>query len=336
MYDLLIVGGGPAALSAAFYALGKRLKVVMVYEELGGQLGWRRRFAGPNDEHDQVSSSRTRIADAFYHERLRLEDEDLPGNEVVRLLISRTTMQAGQVISDRVLQVVPEADGFGIITRHHGTLQSATVIIASGASPVPLDVPGAQRIVGPQLGYSITTYAHLMIGKRVAVIGSTLRALRGCAELVGSASQLTLIASGDDLAQSSVLDALRQQPSVEVLLGYTVKEILGSAATEGVVVEGPGGRREIDTDRVFVDLGLRPNSSLVQGLVETDGDGFIVIDDNNGTSVPGIFAGGDVTTSFCEQVLLAIGDGARAAMHAYDYLLTRRLQHPPVVRQEAS
>ena len=335
MYDLLIVGGGPAALSAAFYALGKRLKVVMVYEALGGQLGWRRRFANPNHDQDRVSIGRTRIADAFYHERLRLEDEDLPGNEVVRLLISRTTMQAGQVVHDRALQIVPEADGFGIITRHHGTLQSATVIIATGASPVPLDVPGAQRVVGPRLGYSITTYVHLVAGKRVAVIGSTLRALRGCAELAGCASQITLIASGDDLAQSSVLDALQRQPNVEVLLGYTVKEILGSIGIDGVVVEGPGGRRDIRTDRVFVDLGLLPNSSLVRGLVETDSDGFIIVDDNNGTSVPGLFAGGDVTTSFCEQVLLAIGDGARAAMHAYDYLLTRRLQHALVVKQEA-
>jgi alkyl hydroperoxide reductase subunit AhpF len=94
-----------------------------------------------------------------------------------------------------------------------------------------------------------------------------------------------------------------------------------------LIVEQHGTTRRLDVDRAFVDLGLVAHSGLVQGLVATDRNGFIVVDACSQTTVPGLFAAGDVTTTLCEQVLIAVGDGTRAAMHAYDYLLGRGLHH---------
>jgi len=324
-YDLLVVGGGPAALSAAFYARTKQLNVVMLYEELGGKLGWRQRFAGPYEERSAGGLGRRQLAAALSRDLLDLEDEYLPGNEVVRLLISRTVMQAGQVIHDRALKVAVRDDSFHVETQKHGVLKSAVVLVATGASPLRLNVPGAQRLAGQQLGYSIRTYAHLVAGKRVAVIGATQRALRGAAELARTATRVYLIAPEDESgalsAKAPLIGALRRQPNIEVLAGHEVKEVIGAAGIKALIVEHAGQTRRIDVDRAFVDLGLVPHSDLVQGLVATDPDGFIVVDDCNATTMPGLFAAGDVTTAFCEQVLVAVGDGARAAMHAYDYLL---------------
>lgn len=324
-YDLLIVGGGPAALSAAFYARTKQLTTVMLYEELGGKLGWHHRFVGPNLEHTGSSQGTRTLADALSRELLDVEEEALPGNEVIRLLISRTVMQSGLVLHDRALTVSVHDEIFHVETRLHGVLNGTAVVIATGASPLQLDVPGAHHLMGRQLGYSITTYGALIAGTTIAVVGTSRRALRGVAELARTAKHVFLIVPDSDDAKLPMIQAF-QRRNVEVLAGYEVKEVIGTIGIEGLAIERDGTIRRIDVDRAFIDLGLVPHSELVRGLVELDREGFIVVDDANQTTVPGLFAAGDVTTAFCEQVLIAVGDGTRAAANAYDYLLGRGLE----------
>jgi thioredoxin reductase len=122
--------------------------------------------------------------------------------------------------------------------------------------------------------------------------------------------------------------ALRERANVEVLQGYHVKAIHGPFNVESIVVEQGEQHRWLRVDAAFVDLGLAPNSGSVRQIAQTDDQGFIVIDERNATTTPGLFAAGDVTTAFGEQVLIAIGDGARAALSAYDYLLA----HTPSAR----
>jgi len=195
------------------------------------------------------------------------------------------------------------------------------VIVATGASPIALDVPGAEELVGLGLGYSVTTHAHLLAGRNVAVIGATVRALRGVAELARSATQIYLIAPDATGMTTPLARALRDRSNVEFLAGYTVKKITGPFNVGALIVEHDGHSRWLKVDAAFVDLGLRPNSGLVRRIVQTDPDGFIWVDDHNATTLPGLFAAGDVTTAFGEQIMIAIGDGARAALSAYDYLL---------------
>jgi thioredoxin reductase len=188
---------------------------------------------------------------------------------------------------------------------------------------MPLPVPGAAELLGQGLGYSITTHAHLLAGKRAAVLGATARALRGAAELARSAAQVYLIVPTITDMAALMARALADRANVEVLPGYRVAEVIGSASVEALVVTRDGAMRRLAVDAAFVDIGLVPNSSIVAALVETDGAGFIRVDQHTATSVPGIFAAGDVATTFGEQVLIAIGDGARAGLAAYDYLLAQ-------------
>lgn len=310
MHDLLIIGGGPAALAAAFYALDKQLDVVMIYEDLGGKIGWRESLLGPPLQHQQPGAA---PGHAY-----------LPANDVVRLLINRM-MQAGHIRHDRAITLTPGLSFFSVETSAQGVLQSTAVIIATGATPRLLRVPGAQTLIDQGMGYSITTYAAQAVGQHVAVIGGTPRAILGTAELAQHAEQVWLILPDGAALATPLGNALRHQPNVEILIGYEVREVIGQGSLEALALRSGHETRWLDVQRAFVDLGLEPNSALVRSLVATDRDGFIIVDRANATSVPGIFAAGDVTAVPGEQVLVAIGDGARAAISAYEYCLARRL-----------
>jgi thioredoxin reductase (NADPH) len=298
MRDLIIVGGGAAGLSAATYALGKQLNALVIYEDLGGKAGRRQTLTG------------------------QIGEEYLAGAEAVRIFERQVTSQADRAMHDGVVSIVKEAGIFRVETRHHGTLESPAVIVATGASPIALDVPGAGGLVGYGLGYSITTHAHLLAGKCVAVVGSTIRSLRGVAELARMATQVAMVVPDARALDTPFARALRRYPNVEVFGGARVEEIIGEQNVEQLVIVQGSRRLPLNVDAVFVDLGLRPNSEMVKKIAQTNQDGFIWVDDRNATTVPGLFAAGDVTTSFGEQILIAIGEGARAALSAYDYLLT--------------
>lgn len=299
MYDLIIVGGGAAALSAAVYALGKQLNFQLIYTDLGGKAGTRQQISGQTDE------------------------EYLAGSEAVRLFERRVTAQANRTMRDQVIEVTKRDGIFYVETQHHGTQAAVAVLIATGAAPTQLDVPGARGLAGQGLGYSITTHAHMLSGKRVAVIGTTIRALRGTAELARSAAQIFLIAPDASGLTTPLARALRQRPNIDIVEGYRIAELVGSPSIAEVVLEQDGNTRRLQVDAAFADLGLVPNSAMVRRIAQTDLDGFIWVDDRNATTQPGLFAAGDVTTAFGEQVLIAIGEGARAALSAYDYVLAQ-------------
>ena len=301
MYDLMVIGGGPAALAASLYARGKQLNVVMVYDELGGKIGWLQSLVGPE------------------------EPPDLPGNEIAHMLMIRATTDPDRAIEDRVLSVFTNGPIFNVVTEQHGVLHSHTVLVATGAAPQLLDVPGTEQVGAGELSYSATTYAHLTAEQRIAVIGGTNRALSAAAELAHTAAQVYLVAPGALALSTPLGEALRRHPRVEVLPGWEATRIERDGAMITVTIAHGGHRRPLSVDRVFVALGLVPNSDVVRDLVATDAEGFIKVNAFHQTSVPGLFAAGDVSSIFSEQVLIAIGDGTRAAMSAYDYLLSERL-----------
>jgi thioredoxin reductase len=301
MYDLIVIGGGPAALAAIQYAHGKRLKAVMLCEALGGKVDWLKRQAGA-EPHQPV-----------------------PGTDAAGPLLSWMKQHMEYVIHDRVRSVTEGEDGFEVTTDEHGICRSVTVVVATGASPLYLHVPGAARLLDHGLHYSLTTHAFRAAGKAVAVIGVTPRSVRGAAELVRTAEQVYLIANNRAPLATPLGCALWQQPNVEVIENATFREVLGADSVEAIFIETAGHGRRITVQQLFVDLGLAPNSALVQGLVETDANGFIRVDAHNVTSMPGLFAAGDVTTAIGEHIAVAAGDGVRAAQSAYDYVLAREL-----------
>jgi thioredoxin reductase len=149
-----------------------------------------------------------------------------------------------------------------------------------------------------------------------------MRALRGVVELARVAEQVYLIAPDAAGRSNPLARSLRRFANVSVLAGYRVVEIAGASGVEQVAVERDGERSWLQVDAAFADLGLLPNSAMVRQLARVNIDGFIMVDDRNATTQAGLFAAGDVTTAFAEQVLIAIGEGARAAASAYDYILS--------------
>jgi thioredoxin reductase len=299
MHDLIIIGGGPAALSAAVYALGKHLDTLVIYEKLGGKAGTQQHLRG------QSGAAVSPVAEAMH------------------ILERVIDAQPERTLCDRVSSVSTTEAGFQITTDQHGVYRSLAVIVATGTTPRMLDLPGARELLGQGLGYSATTHAELVAGKQVAVIGTTARALRGAAELVRTAARVYLVAPDAAGLDTPLAHTLQQRPNLEVLAGYQVKAVNGPFNVESLVVERGDEHRWLRVDAAFVDLGLVPNSGMVREIVRRDAAGYIYVDERNATTLAGMFAAGDVTTSFGEQVFIALGDGARAALSAYDYLLAR-------------
>jgi thioredoxin reductase len=296
MYDLIIIGGGPAGITAAAIAINQRLETLIVAEWWGGQTTYSMRLE--EMEGREIITGET-LLDAF---RRQLDYLDFARR------------------FDTVTGVTPEEGNFLVDTERGDRFEGRAVIIATGAKPQRLDVPGETRLVGRGLSYSAATHGSLFLGRDVAVVGNTRRAQWAAASLARSAHQVYLLAP-EPLLLTPLAGKLRQMANVEVVEGAAVKEVLGESFVDGVVVAMPGGQtREIPVKGVFVKLARTPNSELVRDWVDCDSAGHVMVDVNCATSWPGVFAAGDVTL-ISEQVLVHVGEGAKAAIAAYQYLL---------------
>ncbi len=299
MHDLIIVGGGAAALAAAAYGLDKQLDVRLVAEHLGGKAGWQ------------------------HHAPELQPAPQSAGEDVVHLLRERISQRSELVLND-VVTAITKANGvFQIETKRHGREEAQAIIIATGVTPIALDVPGGKELLGYGLGYSAATHAQELRGTVAAAIGSTTRAMRGVHELSRIATMVYWIGPSVKELMSPLGMGLQYRHNVKVFEGFRVVEVIGTKRVEVIMVERAGEVQRLEVDGAFVDLGLKPNSALVEDLVGRNAEGFIQIADSGATSLPGLYAAGDVTTAFGEQLLVAVGQGAHAAISAYDYVLSR-------------
>jgi len=298
MYEIIIIGGGPAGISAAAMALNQRVETLIVAEQWGGQTTYEMQL---EDNEGRCTISGETLLENF---RRQLDYLDF-----VRHF-------------DRVVRAQPEDEHFIVETTDGDCFEGETLIIATGAKPERLSVPGARRLAGRGLSYSATTHAGLFLGKDVAVVGGGRRAQWAAASLARKAHQVYLLAP-EPLLTTPLADKLQQMDNLEIVKGATVEEITGDAFVDGVVARLPGSEaRQIDVKGVFVKLTRLPNSGLVSEWVDCDSRGHIIVDQYNATSWPGVFAAGDVTI-VSEQVLVHIGEGIKAALSAYHYLLMR-------------
>jgi len=301
MYDLIVVGGGPAGLTATIYALRKRLDVLLVTKNLGGKTNWR--MALPGVEEDE------------YYKVIRGLDTVNKFKQELEYLDFARLMEAAEKITQK-------GDHFIVQTKEGSELETKAVIIASGTKQQLLEIPGEKKYMMRGLCYSALSYAPLFIDKTTTVIGDGYLALRSAAELATVATQVNLVGPTGDSMKSPLGKKLRAADNVTLYEGYKVTEVLGNEFAEKLVVESPDGEKtEIAAEGTFVEMGLAPNSQMAADLVDLDENGRIIIDCGAKTSAPGIFAAGDVTTIEAEQVLVAVGEGAKAALSAYEYLL---------------
>jgi NADH-dependent peroxiredoxin subunit F len=300
MYDLIVIGGGPAGLTATVYALRKRLNVLLVSKDLGGKTNFKLQL--PWIEDYQV----------------------IKGLEVVNKFKSELEYLDFARHMEGVEKIEPKDGHFVVSTTGGAELPTKAIILATGTKQLRLRVPGEKEFIMRGLCYSALSYAPLFIDRTTVVVGDGELALRSAAELATIAEKVYLVAKDPAKLDTPLGLKLKSSDNVEVLAGYEVVEVLGDDFARTVLLHDPKGKEvELQADGTFIEMALIPNSQMVAGLVELDEQGRIKVDCANRTSMEGIFAAGDVTSGFAEQVLIAVGEGAKAALSAYEYLLPK-------------
>jgi alkyl hydroperoxide reductase subunit F len=298
MYDLIVVGGGPAGLTAAIYAIRKRLDVLLISEDLGGKTNY----------HLELPDQETYLV--------------IRGVEVVKKFRRELEYLNFARRMEKVEKVSKKEDHFAVQLEDGDELETKAVVIATGTRQKKMRVPGEREYMSRGLCYSAISYAPLFIDKKTVVIGDGDLALRSAAELATVAQHVHIVGPTAAILKTPLGMKLQETDNVTVLEGYSVSKVLGNGYAERIVVKDPeGNETDIPADGTFVELGLVPNSAMIADVVDTDDQGFIEVDCQNRTSVPGVFAAGDVTSIFAEQVLVAVGEGVKASLSAYDYLL---------------
>lgn len=298
MYDLIVIGGGPAGLTAAIYAIRKRLNVLLLTKDLGGKTNFH--LALPWIEDYQI----------------------IRGLEIVKRFRNELEYLEFARHMDTAEKIEKLEDHFVVTTKEGMIVESRAVIVATGSRQVRMNVPGEKEFTMKGLCYSALSYAPLFIDKAVIVIGDEDLALRSAAELATVTKQVYLVCTGNQALDSPLWMKLETALNVTILKGHRVVEVKGNKFAHSLVTKDQTGRiAEYEADGIFVEKALTPQSDMVKGLAELDERGRIIVDCANCTNVAGLFAAGDVTNGYAEQVLIAIGEGAKAALSAYEYLL---------------
>ncbi len=304
-YDVLIVGGGPAGAAAAVYAARKGIRTGIAAERFGGQV---------NDT----------LAIENYISVLSTD-----GPKFSMALESHVKDYGVDVMNlQRADKLVPATTPGGLIEvqlANGGSLKSKTVIISTGARWRNVNVPGEQEYKNKGVAYCPHCDGPLFKGKRVAVIGGGNSGVEAAIDLAGIVSHVTLLEFGDALRADAVLvKKLESLPNVVILTQAQTTEFTGTAGKlDGLnyTDRATGEARRIELEGVFVQIGLVPNTEWLRGTVELSKHGEIIVDAKGQTSVPGVFAAGDATTVPYKQIIIAAGDGAKAALSAFDHLI---------------
>lgn len=297
MHELIIIGGGPAGLAAAAYAVRKRMDALFISKGLGGRT--KRHLELPWVEDYQV----------------------MMGEETIQKFRGQLDYLDFMRVRANVNSIEAIEDGFRVSVTGDQVYETRTLIVATGAAGAHLNVPGEMEFEMRGLCYSAMTYASLMVDRNVVVVGSEVLALRGVAELSRIATQVTVIAEDDGDLDSPMGKIVLAEENVVVKRHSKIVEIKGDDYARSIVIEHDGRLQEIVVDAMFIEKQLVPNSGLVKDLVELDECDFIKVDARNRTTLPGLFAAGDVTNALAFQVLMGLGDGEKAALSAFDYLL---------------
>lgn len=301
-YELLIVGGGPAGMTSAVYSARKQIKTLLISNDLGGQL------LLTADIENYMGYQY--ISGNELTEKFKSQMEQFPIVDII--------------LRDSVEELSQQNDLFVAKTANGREYLAKTVIIASGKRYKPLGAAGEQEFVGKGVSYCATCDAPLFKGKDVVVVGGGNSGVTAVVDLISLANKIYLVNMAPDLQADPILiERVKGAENLIRLMSHDVIEIQGESVVTGVTVKSLETQktRDIPVQGVFIEIGLLPNSEFVKDFVRLSSKNEISVDCACQTSVPGVFGAGDVTTVPEKQISVAIGEGSKAALSAYKYLL---------------
>ncbi|MHA3886228.1 alkyl hydroperoxide reductase subunit F [Stutzerimonas degradans] len=303
-FDVLVVGGGPAGAAAAIYAARKGIRTGVAAERFGGQ-----------------------VLDTMAIENF-ISVKETEGPKLARALEEHVREYDVDIMNlQRAGQLIPAgADGLHRVQfENGGELKAKTLILATGARWREMNVPGEQEYRGRGVAYCPHCDGPLFKGKRVAVIGGGNSGVEAAIDLAGIVAHVTLLEFGEELRADAVLQRkLFSLPNVTVLKMAQTTEVKGDGQkVTGLVYKDRTSEEmhSVELEGIFVQIGLLPNSEWLKGTLELSRFGEIIVDAKGQTSIPGVFAAGDVTTVPYKQIVIAVGEGAKASLSAFDHLI---------------
>jgi len=318
IYDYIIIGGGPAGTAAAIYAARKQLKTLLITESFGGQSVV---SADIQNWIGEQHISGAELAKRFEeHVRSFSNEVDIKIPEKA-ISIKKSNCVDGERVCD-----------FEIETDKGNKYIGKTVMLASGARRRRLGIPGEDEFDGKGVAFCSTCDAPIFKNQKVAVIGGGNAGLEAVVDLLPYASHIYLMeASGALKGDAVTQEKIKADSKVEIIFNAVTKEIIGEQMVKGIKYADSKTNKEkiLDVGGVFVEIGSVPNSEIVKNLVDLDKYGQVIIDSKHAsTSVPGIFAAGDITDDPYKQNNISAGDAVKATLAAYAYLLKREKTTP--------
>lgn len=305
MFDVIIIGAGPAGLTAALYAGRARLKTLILEKiAAGGQ-------AMLTDSIENYPGFPGGIATGDLIERLSQQIKDLA-----------VEMELNEI------KKIEKGKEFRLYSDDNKEYLAKAIIIASGAEPKKINVPGEERLTGKGVSYCAICDGALFKGKQILVIGGGDKAVEEALYLKRFAKAVKLIHRRDKLRATSILrERIEKDKSIEIIWNSVVKEIRGEEKVESVIIQDVSSKKEktLNIEGIFVAIGVVPNTEFLKGIVNLDEEGYILTDETLKTSCEGIFACGDCRRSPLKQVITACGEGAIAAVSASKYLAENKL-----------
>jgi len=299
-YDVIIIGGGPAGLSAGIYTARSRLKSLLIEKEIIGG----------------------KIVNAGLVENYPGFPEGINGYELTQLMHQQATRFGLKTLTAEVtgLKLSKKQK---IVTTNEGDFTTKTIIIASGSKEQTLGVPGEQEFTGRGVSYCATCDAALFVGLPVAVLGGGNAAVYEALQLAKFASSVILVHRRQELRATRIVqEQAFAEPKISFLWNTVVESIDGEDTVKGLKLRNvlTGEKSSLEVAGVFVAVGFKPNTDYLKELLPLDEAGYIITNEKMETSIPGVLAAGDVRSNSIRQVVSAAGDGATAAIYAERYL----------------
>jgi len=303
IYDLIIIGGGPAGIAAGIYAARQKLETLLITKDFGGQM------------------ARKAVAIENYP-----GFEKISGLELIQKLEKHLKKRKIEIIMDSVSKIEKIGENFSVLTGSKKQFQAKTIIIASGADPRPLEVPGEKEFIGKGVSYCVACDGPLFVGKEVAVVGGGNAGFEAASALSSYVKKIYILEFGPEVkADEENQEGAKKSGKIEIITDVALKKIGGKDFVESLLYQDKKSQKinTLKVSGIFVEIGSQPATAFVKGLVEFNEKDEIVVNPKTGeTSTPGIFVAGDADDVPYKQIVIACGEGAKAALSVANYLQT--------------